>query len=54
MLSLKQTSLLLFHKDNHSFFSTIDVNNRFFQKELMNLFRCKYCVKIYAKQQGRL
>lgn len=39
MLSLKQTSLLLFHVDNHSFINNINVNKGFFQKELVNLFR---------------
>ena len=49
--SLKQTSLLSFHEDNHSFSNAIDVNKGLFQMELVCLFISK---DKYAKQQGRL
>lgn len=49
MLSLKKTSLLLSHEDSYSFINIISLNKGFFQKELVNLFRCKYNIKIYAK-----
>lgn len=39
MLSFKQTSVHLFHVDNHSFINTMNVNKGLFPKELVYLFR---------------